>query len=83
MSAAHVVPESPCHLGYPRDAVEQIFAENVARFDEWMRGQTVAICDGRRFDHEAAEYEPTNCGPHGVVVYEWDLRRYLAGGGSW
>jgi hypothetical protein len=74
-----ILPEPACQLGYPRDAIEQILAEDIATFDEWMHGQAVAICDGRRYDHDRRDYDETGCGPHGVVVYPWDLDRYLNG----
>ena len=69
-----------CSLGYPREQVEQLLAEEFAAFAHWMRGQTMATCDGRRYDHDAREYQPTGCGPHGVVVYPWDVDNYLRGG---
>jgi hypothetical protein len=44
-----------------------------------MNGQTQTICDGREYNHEAKEYKPTACAdsPHGMVVYPWDLERYM------
>lgn len=71
-----------CPLGYTREQVEQITAEGFADFTYWMRGQTGAICDGRRYDHDKREYEPTGCAeaPHGMVVYAWDLARWIRGG---
>lgn len=72
-----IIPDPPCWLGYPRDAVEQILAEDIERYDAWMRGQTVGICDGTKYDYDRREYERTGCGPHGVVVYAHDLERYL------
>lgn len=69
-----------CRLGYPRDQVEQLLAERVDAFDHWMRGRTIAICDGREYDHETKRYNATDCGPHGAVVYGWDLDRFLMGG---
>ena len=72
-----------CPLGYTREQVEQITAEGLTDFDYWMRGQTVAVWDGRRFNYDTHEYEPTECGatPHGLVVYPWDLTRFIRGGG--
>lgn len=45
-----------------------------------MNGQTMMLCDGRRYNHDAREYEVA-CGgvAHGVVVYPWDVERFLAG----
>lgn len=39
-------------------------------FEEWMSGQTMAICDGR----------PPCDEPHGPIVYSDDITRFLAGG---
>lgn len=69
-----------CELGFPYLQVERIIGrDRMTDFSYWMRGQTQAICDGRRYDHDAKRYYPTDCGPHGVVVYSHDLKRYLAG----
>lgn len=69
-----------CELGYTRSQVEEIVGLRLDAFDHWMRGQTAAICDGHRYDYEAREYQPTGCGPHGVVVYRHDLSNFLNGG---
>lgn len=67
-----------CPLGYTAEQVEQIAAEDIADFRKWIEGQTVAICDGRVFNHETREYEPSKCAetPHGVVFYPWDVARW-------
>lgn len=44
-----------------------------------MSGQTVSLCDGKSWNYEKMEYEPAGCGPHGPVVYSWDLTRFLDG----
>lgn len=51
----------------------------MSRFKEWMRGQTMGICDGRLYNHGKREYEGTGCGPHGVVAYASDLNAFLHG----
>lgn len=80
-AAPETDPSVPdCELGFPTAQVEQILAEDFAAFAHWMRGQTMAICEGRRYDHDTHEYTPTGCGPHGPVVYPWDLDNYLRGG---
>jgi hypothetical protein len=50
-------------------------------FMHWMRGQTMSICDGMTYNHEEKRHEPTGCvrQPHGVVVYPWDVERFLSG----
>lgn len=75
------LPKRECQLGYPEAQVRQIM-ETTNRFDtfrDWMRGQTVAVCNGREFDREAQGYKPTGCGPHGVVYYRQDILRFLEG----
>lgn len=46
-----------------------------------MVGQTVALCDGKEYNHETNEYRATECAsaPHGLVVYPSDLARFLSG----
>ena len=86
MSAAqeHLsLPEPQCKLGYPTAQVEEILSakgEDYWAFNKWMTGQTMGVCDGREYNHEAHRYEPTHCGPHGIVVYGSDIKQYLAGG---
>lgn len=75
------LPEPACQLGYTSEQLALIFDFGLGAFQRWMRGQTAAICDGRRYDYDKREYEPTGCGPHGVIVYAHDVRQYLAGGG--
>lgn len=78
MNALDLLPPD-CVLGYSRDALEQILAEDYAEFGRWMRGQTAAICDGLAYDHESRKFHETGCGPHGTVVYAHDLDRFLSG----
>lgn len=75
-----MIPEPNCRFGYDVQQVEDILGARVhGHFLRWMTGQTMAICDGRSYSHEEKAYHATDCGPHGVVVYPWDLERYLAG----
>lgn len=73
------IPEPECHLGYTEAQVEEILGSRLAEFRKFMVGQTGAICDGRRYDHDKQEYEPTECGPHGPVYYRVDLDHFLRG----
>lgn len=75
-----VNPLPACQIGYPRSQIEALMAGRLEEFDAWMAGQTVALCDGRSYDHDKREYVPTGCGPHGMVVYRWDAERFLRGG---
>lgn len=73
-------PAAECQLGFTRAQVEQILGDRLDAFNYWMRGQTAAICDGKRYDHDAREYRETGCGPHGLVIYVHDVANYLDGG---
>lgn len=74
------LPPPDCTLGYPVVQLQRVLDEQqMRRLELWMRGQTGAICDGRRYDHLAREYAPTGCGPHGMVIYVSDVRRWAAG----
>lgn len=75
------LPDPECILGYPLSRVEDLLGPSFERFRYWMRGQTVAQCDGRSYNYEIKGYEPTGCGPHGTVVYVHDLKRWLANEG--
>lgn len=68
-----------CRSGYPFDQLRTELGD--ARYEtlmRWMRGQTMSICEARSYSHETREYTPTGCGPHGPVVYKWDVDRWLA-----
>lgn len=74
-------PSGPsCRYGYTRGDLEALFGDRLPEFFRWMRGQTVSVCDGRAYDHDKREYHDTGCGPHGTVVYPWDVEQYLRGG---
>jgi hypothetical protein len=81
MSRAKVspLPAPACQLGYTQTQLDAILID-VDHFGNWMRGQTMVICDGRYYDYDAKAYEDTGCGPHGAVVYAWDVTRYIEGG---
>lgn len=70
-----------CELGYPWTQLEEEMSrEQYLEFREWMTGQTMAICQGKLYNHKTRQYEES-CGGvgHGGVVYAWDLDRYLSG----
>lgn len=73
------LPAPECGLGYTDSQLKTILGSRYEEFIRWMRGQTVALCDGKRYDYEVNEYVNTGCGPHGVVVYSWDLERFIDG----
>lgn len=66
----------------PWDQIETFLdARRFAELMDWMHGQTMMLCEGRRYDHSTQEYTE-KCGgvAHGPVVYCWDLERFMAGG---
>jgi hypothetical protein len=73
------LPKPECKSGYTARQITEITGANESSFWEYMRGQTMTICDGQQYSHELQKYIPTNCGPHGSVVYPWDLERFLKG----
>lgn len=77
---AVALPEPECRLGYTYDQLVDILGDRIVEFSRWMRGQTMVICDGLKYNHDTREYEKA-CGGvvHGVVVYPWDLKRFLDG----
>lgn len=66
-----------CELGYTVEQLQRILGDRYEEFLFWMRGQTLAACQGKRYNHSAKEYEETGCGPHGFAYYAWDLQRFL------
>lgn len=73
------LPDPECRYGYPKDQLDALLGARVGEFNEYMAGQTVAMCEGREYDHEAKEWKPNGCGPHGVVCYRVDVGTFLAG----
>lgn len=73
-------PEPDCDRGYSFGLLEETLgAGGFSELMDWMHGQTMMLCDGRRYDHEAKEYYETHPA-HGPVVYTWDVERFLGGG---
>ena len=70
-----------CELGYPIGQVVDILGNRSFEFADWISGQTVGVCDGRKYNHETKEYESSSCAPegHGPVIYPWDLQRFIDG----
>lgn len=72
------LPESTCQFGYPTEQVKEILGDDAHRFWNWMRGQTMAVCDAKVWNPETEEYEVACSGiEHGYVVYGHDLERFL------
>ena len=75
-----MIPE--CKHGFSmRQIDEEIFVHGPVqeKFWVWMRGQTMMHCNSTRYNYDTKEYERDCDEPHGVVVYPWDLKRYLDG----
>lgn len=74
------LPPPACRFGYTERQIEAIVGDRLAEFSAWFRGQTGAVCEGRRWDPDARGYVPDACAanPHGFVVYPWDLEKFLA-----
>lgn len=73
------LPPPECKEGYPINQLEKILGSRINKFYEYMVGQTMSICNGKLYNHNKKEYESTNCGPHGIVVYKSDLLTFLEG----
>lgn len=72
------IPDPECTSGYTRRQVEEILGDEFPAFTKWMYGQTMSLCEGKRYNHKIREYEVDCDGvAHGPIVYEWDLKRYL------
>jgi hypothetical protein len=74
-----MLPEPICKYGYPTSQVDRIMGSRMKEFNNWMAGQTITMCDGREYDHAKKEYIESGCGPHGFVIYSWDVQRFLEG----
>ena len=74
------LPKPDCALGYTDAQLDEILGDRRAEFDHWMRGQTIALCEGRLYDHDTREYYES-CGgvAHGAATYPWDVESFLAG----
>lgn len=80
MKPRDTLPKPDCEYGYTDTQLDDILGDRRPEFNRWMRGQTVAVCDGRRWIPETRVYVASGCGPHGAATYGSDLRRFLAGG---
>lgn len=68
-------------MGYPRSQLEEIFdAQQLARLDSWLYGQTMGLCDGTEWDHDAQEHVQVCPEAHGSVIYRHDIVRFLRAG---
>ena len=68
-----------CSYGYTTEQIARIMGTRLGSFYRWYRGQTGAICDGRIWVPQARAYAPSNCGPHGAVVYAHDVEGFMMG----
>ena len=72
------IPE--CEDGFTDRQVRDITGDRYDEFCRWMYGQTMSLCEGRKYDHARRTYYES-CGgvAHGGIVYKWDLQRFLDG----
>lgn len=72
------IEKPECAWGYTTQQLRRILGSHFDDFGRWMRGQTMTLCNGQKYNHDTEEYEEA-CGgvSHGGVVYPWDLGRYL------
>jgi len=80
--ALTLMPTPDCPFGFPTGQLRRwLGEERYAALGRWMRGRTVAECDGRLYDHDAGQYRPSACagGPHGIVYNPRDVERFVRG----
>jgi hypothetical protein len=71
--------EPACQMGFTRNQVTELMGDQLPEFNQWMRGQTISICDGRLYNYATEQYD-SSCGvPHGPVFYPHDVQRFLEG----
>lgn len=77
----HDMPEPECKYGYPQSQIEKIFPEDrLKEFHLFMNGQTVSLCNNRRWDYILGEEVEDDCGTsHGTVFYRSDVFDFLSG----
>lgn len=85
MTPLNDLPKPECPLGYTTGQVQEILTAQGRRYERflhWMRGQTMALCTGQEHDYETNTPIDTPCAahPHGPIVYQDDLIRFLSGG---
>jgi len=79
------LPEPSCFMGYDNDdLLEIIGVKHWSHFWEWMRGQTLGLCQGYETVPRSElvfDTVPTKCygNPHGLVAYPQDVITYLKG----
>jgi hypothetical protein len=74
------LPEAECKFGYPMSQVPSVIGEEREEdFFKFIRGQTLASCSGKKYDSKKGRYVPTNCGPHGIVIYTVDVINFIKG----
>jgi hypothetical protein len=72
--------EPSCKYGFTRDDLEKIFnPQELKLFYKWMTGQTVSLCDGKRFKYRMGHNEECGHAEGDDFTYECS---YLPGGWS-
>lgn len=72
------VPDPECRLGYTLTQLDEMLGQGFVRdnFEEYMWGQTRAICGGQSDGGEPDEKCEV---AHGLTVYWWDFDRWAMG----
>lgn len=73
------LPRSSCPHGYTADDLKAILGDRLDSFHRFMTGQTVMICEGRRYVHTRAHSD--DCGHDINDPYTWECD--YPGGGHW
>lgn len=71
------LPEPSCPSGYTAEDLEAILGPRIEAFWHWMRGQTMMVCEGKKY-HYVREHN-TMCPHLSGDEYSWECS--YAGGG--
>lgn len=74
------LPPPDCEGAYTEYQVVKIFGDLLPEFHRWMVGQTMPICNGRRWDPFNQKYQQA-CGgiSHGPCYYDCDVVEFAEG----
>lgn len=75
-----LLPKPECSCGFTKKQIVGIMGLRTEEFWDWMRNQTVMLCDGKEYNHAEKRYQVVCDGvAHGTVIYQRDVERFLAG----
>jgi hypothetical protein len=75
------LPSPECEAGFPVTQLEELLTEEQFEdLSKWMYGQTMTLCEGKKYNNDTKTYRESCDGTaHGAVIYHWDLKRWLQG----